>query len=142
MTHVSFYSLTDADDVGHSLSCSLACEAYSKKQRVNVWCADKEQAEAIDELLWQLPTDRFIPHNLVGEGPKGGTPVQVCWQPEQLRPNGTVIVLSNATISNPNGFQHIIDFVPAAEAEKALARERYKYYQRAGCTMRFTQADS
>lgn len=142
MTQVSFYSLTESDKAGQSLSCTLAAKYYSQKQRLSIWCANKQDAESIDELLWQLPSDRFVPHNLVGEGPKGGAPVEICWQVEQLRRGATIIVLSQATLEQASAFRQIIDFVPAQEAQKALARERYKYYQKAGCAMSFTQADS
>jgi DNA polymerase-3 subunit chi len=142
VTQVSFYSLSNDDETGHALSCSLAASLFTDKQRTSIWCKNQQQAESIDELLWQLPAERFVPHNLVGEGPNGGAPVEVCWQIDQLRRNASVIVLSGEQIAQPNNFKHIIDFVPAEDSAKAAARERYKYYQRAGCTMRFTQADS
>lgn len=141
MTQVTFYSLSEKDKTGQTLSCSLCASLYANKQKVSVWCADKTEAEAFDEMLWQLPADRFIPHNLSGEGPKNGAPVEICWQAEQLRRGVTLIVLSQITLEQPQSFRQIIDFVPADDAQKAAARDRYKYYQRAGCNMHFTQPD-
>lgn len=140
MTQVSFYSLEEKDTAGQSLACFIAAKLYSDKQRASIWCADKAAAEAFDELLWQQPHERFIPHNLIGEGPQGGAPMQICWQQPDLRRGQSVIVLCAQPVAEPFRFQHIIDFVPLEEAAKQAARERYKYYQRAGCAMQFERA--
>jgi len=83
--------------------------------------------------------DRFIPHNLKGEGPVNGAPVEICWNESDVRVRQSVITLSGSTLAEPQRYNHIIDFVPEQEAAKQAARERYKYYQRAGCAMQFAQ---
>ncbi|MFC3094545.1 DNA polymerase III subunit chi [Alteromonas sediminis] len=139
MTQVTFYSLPADDLDGQQLACQLAADLYGDKIKASVWCKDITQAHAFDELLWQAPIDRFIPHNLKGEGPVNGAPVEVCWLESDVRVRQSVIALSGSTLSEPQRFNHIIDFVPAQEAAKQAARERYKYYQRAGCAMQFAQ---
>lgn len=140
MTQVIFYSLAEDDSDGHQLVCQLSAALYGGKQRVSVWCKNQTQAESLDELLWQAPADRFIPHNLKGEGPRGGAPVEICWDEQSVRLGQHVLVTSALTLSEPSRFQQIIDFVPTDEVARQAARERYKYYQRMGCQMQFAQA--
>jgi DNA polymerase-3 subunit chi len=138
MSRVSFYLLDVEADKSSSqpahlvLACQLAARCFRSKQRCLVFCQDKALAEQFDELLWQLPNDSFVPHNLVGEGPVGGAPVEISWQiPAQFnRP-----VLINLALNMPEfhqRFGQIYDFVPAQEQLKQQARDRYKYYRAAG----------
>ena len=85
MSNVTFYLLDETDDTHQqpahfALACLLATRSYRNKQKCLVYCQDQSQAEQFDELLWQLPNDAFVPHNLAGEGPVGGAPVEICWQ--------------------------------------------------------------
>ncbi len=45
-------------------------------KRVLVACETQQQAEKIDEALWQRDPHQFVPHNLAGEGPRYGAPVK------------------------------------------------------------------
>ncbi|TEA26775.1 DNA polymerase III subunit chi [Candidatus Schmidhempelia bombi] len=115
------------------LACQKALIAWQKRQRVLIACQSQIQAEKIDEFLWQLDTAHFLPHNLAGEGPRGGAPVEICW-PER-RATGArqlLINLQEQVAEFSAMYQDIIDFVPFDEAEKQLARERYKAYKNIG----------
>ncbi|OCG02972.1 DNA polymerase III subunit chi [Gilliamella sp. wkB112] len=144
MKKVIFYLLenpTEASDSGVLFHEKLACEkivaAWQNKLRVLVACQDQIQAERIDEYLWQLDTDHFVPHNLVGEGLKGGSPVEICW-PEK-HSNGSRQLLINLQEQFPNFsnvYNDVIDFVPINEHLKTLARTRYKLYKDAGFNLK------
>jgi DNA polymerase III subunit chi len=141
---VSFYLLSDtpAEDQARqnelsstpahfALACRLCADLYRAKQRVFVYTADQQQAEAFDELLWQFDAERFVPHNLSGEGPKYGAPVEISWQaPRQNRQ--VLINLATEIPAFANRFSQIIEFVPAAEQLKVQARERFKQYRQLG----------
>lgn len=142
MPQVTFYQLPDAQQAGQEVACSLIADAYAYKQRVVVLCQDKAQAEALDDLLWQLPAKRFVPHNMSGEGPPSGTPVEICWSPTQISRRHLLVNLSNAMPDAIGQYQYIIDFVPGEEDAKQAARVRYKQFQQAGCQMKFQSAQS
>lgn len=142
MPQVIFWQLSDEDDGAEPRACDLVAEAYANKKRVAVLCASSASAEALDELLWQLPAGRFVPHNLFGEGPSTGTPVEICWQENQLTRRSLLVNLSGEMVSSPQSFQTIYDFVPVADDAKQAARVRYKRYQQAGCQLQFKSADS
>jgi len=137
-TQVMFYLLNDDKKIDNKQSadasdicsafyhaCLQASYFYRKNQRVFIYTQDKKQSEQIDELLWSFDSDSFVPHNLVGEGPKQGAVVEISHQP----PRGRRPVLINLTDTVPNfanQFQFIIDFVPSDEVLKQQARERFR----------------
>jgi DNA polymerase-3 subunit chi len=146
MPQVTFYILEPAAQPRVSpqlvLACELASRCFRNKQRAMVWCEDQQSAEAFDELLWQLPVQSFVPHNLSGEGPTGGAPVEICWQvPGQINRQ----VLINLTTQVPQfsqRFNLIYDFVPDADEHKQQARDRYKQYRVMGCELSTLPATS
>ena len=122
-------TIKDVDASGTSSAfyhaCLQASYFYRQNQRVFIYTQDQHQAEQIDELLWSFDSDSFVPHNLMGEGPKQGAPVEIGTQ----MPRGRRPVLINLTSTVPdfaNQFQFIVDFVPSDEALKQQARERFK----------------
>ena len=70
MSQVTFYLMSEQDDAQASaverLACSLAAESWGAGH-LYLFCDDEAQALRLDELLWQLPPERFVPHQLQGE---------------------------------------------------------------------------
>lgn len=147
MTQVIFYMLekTSVSDK-ELLVCMLAAQFFRAKRRCLVLCADQKSAEQLDELLWQQPMDAFVPHNLTGEGPANGAPVEISWVDDKENANyQSRQVLINLTDTLPQDgrkFRQIIDFVPAAVQAKQAARERYKQYRASGFQMSTEAASS
>lgn len=112
-------------------ACLQARHFYRQGQRVYIYTQNKQDAEQIDELLWAFDSDSFVPHNLSGEGPKQGSPVEISDQP--IRGRRPVLINLTATVPNfANQFQFIVDFVPSDETLKQQARERFKAYRQWG----------
>ena len=76
-------------------------------------------------MLWAFDPDSFVPHNLIGEGPKQGAAVEISWQPPKNR-RAVLINLTREVPNFANQFSHLIDFVPADEALKEQARNRFR----------------
>lgn len=140
MPQVIFYQLSASDNGVAGKASEIVANAFANKQKMSVLCDTQAQAEEVDELLWQLPANRFVPHNLYGEGPQAGTPVEICWQPEQVARRQMVVNVGSGMVPSPNLHRQIIDFVPVDENAKQAARVRYKNYQQAGCSMQFKSA--
>lgn len=124
---------TDTSDTSSAFyhACLQASHFYRQNQRVFIFTQDKHSAEQIDELLWAFDSDSFVPHNLVGEGPKQGSPVEISDQP--IRGRRAVLINLTTTVPNfANQFQFIVDFVPSDESLKQQARERFKVYRQWG----------
>ena len=121
MKNATFYLLdNDTHQDGLSAVVLIACE-------------DEQQAIRLDEALWARPPESFVPHNLSGEGPRGGAPVEIAW-PQKRNSSARDILISLRTdfADFATAFTEVVDFVPYEESLKQLARERYKAYRLAG----------
>ena len=147
MTQVIFYKL-EAESVSEQwlLACRLAAQYFRAKRRCLVLFSDQKSAEEFDELLWQQPMDAFVPHNLTGEGPTNGAPVEISWTGDNENTNynsrQVLINLTDALPEECQKFRQIVDFVPVAEQAKQAARDRYKQYRASGFQMSTEAASS
>ncbi len=100
MKNATFYLLdNDATVDGLSaveqLVCDIAAERWRNGKRVLIACEDEQQAIRLDEALWSRPPESFVPHNLAGEGPRGGAPVEIAW-PQKRNSSPRDILISPA----------------------------------------------
>lgn len=138
MKSATFYILeTDTLSAGltpvEALTCHLAAERWRMGKRILIACDSQAQAERLDEALWAREASSFVPHSLVGEGPKYGAPVELCWPGK--RSNMPRDLLINLQIPFPDfatAFYEVVDFVPHEDSLKQQARERYKVYRSVG----------
>ncbi len=101
--------------------------------KVYLNCNDKLHAEAMAELFWQVDADKFVAHNLVGEGPRYATNIEIGHQGVKPSWNRQLVInLAENETTFANKFAEVVDFVPCEEKAKQLARERYKIYRQAG----------
>ena len=141
MQNATFYQMEQPspfDDLeAHEwLTCQLAGEAWRNGKRVLIACESQQQAEKLDEALWAREPDAFVPHNLAGEGPRYGAPVELCWpQKRGNSPRDLLITLLPQFTDFATTFRDVIDFVRIDEQLKQLARERYKIYRSVGFTL-------
>lgn len=135
MVQVTFFVLQSTDDTPLlPLVCQQAAQHYRQQKNVFIYADNQESCHQLDEILWSFEPDSFVPHNLVGEGPKQGSPVEISWQPPKNRRQ----VLINYASTMPqfcHQFAHVIDFVPVDETRKQLARDRYRQYKSSGFTI-------
>ncbi|WP_372762099.1 DNA polymerase III subunit chi [Pseudoalteromonas sp.] len=138
--NAQFYVLQQQDesqakaDAHFSLAAQIAGEQYRLGQRVFIFVDSETSAYAIDEILWAFDPDSFVPHNLQGEGPKGGAPVEIGSTP----PVGNRKVLINLANNLPDfirRFNQVFDFVPVEPAAKQAARERFKKLRQLGANI-------
>ncbi|EXU75495.1 MULTISPECIES: DNA polymerase III subunit chi [Erwinia] len=116
-----------------ALVCHLAEVNWREGKRVLIACEDEAQAVRLDEALWQRPANAFVPHNLAGEGPAFGAPVELAWpQRRGNAPRDLLISLLPQFADFATAFHEVIDFVPYEESLKQLARDRYKAYRSVG----------
>lgn len=112
-------------------ACLQAAHYYRQSKKVFIYTESQQQAHDIDELLWRFDADAFVPHNLSGEGPHYGSPVEISWH----APKNHRAVLINLTKNTPAfayQFTQVIDFVPCSEKLKQLARDRFRGYRQQG----------
>lgn len=138
MKNVTFYLLDqhtveDGLSAVERLACELAATQWRAGKRVLMACGSEEQALRLDEALWQRSPASFVPHNLAGEGPRYGAPVELCWPKRRGNaPRDLMISLLPECADFASAFHEVIDFVPDEDGLKQLARDRYKGYRSVG----------
>jgi DNA polymerase-3 subunit chi len=145
MSQVTFYILNENNNVAvpehFAQACSLAAFYYQQNRKVFIYTDNQQDAFMVDEYLWQFDGDSFVPHNLLGEGPQFGTPVEISWMPP-THPRPVLINLSLQLPDFSNNFQQIIDFVPCDEQLKIAARLRYSAYKKLGHSLSTKNVES
>lgn len=123
------------------LGCKVAADLFRAGKRVFIYTESEQHAHMVDEHLWAFEADSFVPHNLAGEGPRNGAPVEISYH----KPSNHRHVLINLATLVPgfvSQFRQVIDFVPADDTRKQAARERYKYYRQCGYQLSTTEQSS
>jgi len=142
MSQCIFYVLDGLDEQQQlTFLCEHIASHWRDYRSVRVWCQTQQLAEQLDQALWQHPADAFVPHNLVGEGPTQGAPVEICWQGVNASNRRTAVIVNLMSEMPPlNGANRIIERVPSDDEGRQLARERFKQYRSLGLNLSTIQA--
>lgn len=115
----------------------LVCELARKAHDANLWtlvlARDPEQAEALDELLWEFDADAYIPHQLAGDDEDELTPVLIASPDVDTPMRALVINLRDEPVQGQ--FDRVLEVVPADDSARGPLRERWKQYQARGLTL-------
>ena len=116
----------------------LVCELARKSYDANLWtlvlARDDEQAQRLDELLWEFDADAYIPHQLAGDEEDELTPVLIA-TPESDTPMRALVI--NLRDEPVNGtFDRVLEVVPADDSARGPLRERWKQYQSRGLELK------
>ena len=109
------------------LVCELARKACDAGLPMLVLCASAAQAEQLDDLLWSFDPDAYVPHQIVGADEDAEEVPVLLAAPEHdagLRP--MVLNLRDAAV--PDGFERVLEVVPADDSARGPLRERWKQY--------------
>jgi DNA polymerase-3 subunit chi len=113
------------------LVCELARKAHDAGLWTLVLARDAAQAEALDDLLWDMGDDVFIPHQVAGVDVDEDEAAVLIAPPEvdaPLRP--LVINLRDAAVEG--AFDRVLEVVPADDSARGPLRERWKQYKARG----------
>ena len=113
------------------LVCELARKAHDAGIFTLILARDAEQAEMLDDLLWDMGEDAYIPHQIAGADVDEEEAAVLISPPEvdaPLRP--LVINLRDAAVEG--SVERVLEVVPADESARGPLRERWKQYQARG----------
>jgi DNA polymerase III subunit chi len=112
------------------LVCELARRAFDSGQRALILARSFDQAEQLDEKLWEFDADAFIPHQIAGDDDDAITPVLIASPESQTGDRPLVINLRDDCA--PGLFERVLEVVPADEAQRLGSRKRWTIYKTAG----------
>ena len=112
------------------LVCELAKKAFESGHQVLILVRSLEQAEQLDEKLWEFDEAAFVPHQIAGDDDDAITPVLIVAPGVQAVDRALVINLRDDCA--PGLFERVLEVVPADEDQRSGSRQRWKTYQHAG----------
>ena len=119
------------------LVCKLAAKAVESAQPCLIYCDSAEQADFLDDLLWEFDPDAFVPHQIVGiedDDDVDDTPVLIV--PPGVDAGMRPLVINLRSTLPPDGYQRVLEIVPAEESAREPARKRWLEYKRLGLELK------
>lgn len=125
---VDFYLLGELSPGAARLACRLALMALERTQNIFIITGSDASSEELDELMWQYPEGRFIPHAIAGAEYSGKAPVNIGTLSD-LSPADVVINLCSEAVPQPERFSRLLEIVPYADNEKEASRVKFRMYR-------------
>ncbi len=127
MATVTFYLLaTNDEDSRQKFACKLAADYCYRQSRAHILVPNQQYLKELDEMLWEHPSDRFVPHVVLA----GGSESCLVTLNAEAQFDGTGDVLINTTSNVPDmasQFHRTCEIVLATERPRA--REHYRQYR-------------
>lgn len=105
--------------------------AWERKQKIYIITASETSSKQLDELLWQYPEERFVPHAKADDPSAAEAPVNIGTL-SGLKPADVVINLCPEAIPHPERFGRVLEIVPYADGEKEASRVKFRIYRNLG----------
>lgn len=105
--------------------------AIERDQVIFIITSTETSAQELDELMWQYPEGRFIPHAMVTDKNSETSPIRI-GELSSLKPADVVINLCHDAVPEPERFSRVLEIVPFAEDEKEASRVKYRIYRNLG----------
>ena len=128
---VDFYLLGEASPGAAKLACRLALMALERKQKIFIITSSDLTGKHLDELMWQYPEGRFLPHAMIEDRDSAKAPVKIGTL-SGLNPADVVINLCPEAVPEPERFSRVLEIVPSDDDEKAASRVKFRVYRDLG----------
>lgn len=128
---VDFYLLGEASPGAAKLACRLALMALERKQKIFIITSSDITGKQLDELMWQYPEGRFLPHAMAEDPDSAKAPVKIGTL-SGLKPADVVINLCTDAVPQPERFSRVLEIVPYANDERTASRVKFKTYRNLG----------
>lgn len=112
------------------LVCELVKKAYAAEQPTLILARSHEQADALDEKLWEFDDDAFIPHQLAGDDDDAITAVVIA--PPGATTADRPLVVNLRDECAPGAYERVLEVVAADPAEREGSRTRWSEYKQRG----------
>jgi DNA polymerase-3 subunit chi len=139
MTRVEFY-FNVADKF---VKTAELCEkALVKGRQLTVYTQNEAMSEDVQKSLWHHSPSSFLANSKVDEVNSQFSPIIIDSQGENLLQDDVLINLQTAQPLFFSRFRYLVELVGNEEADKALARARFRFYKDRGYDIKSTDATS
>ena len=129
MTRIDFY--IHVDNKLHTL-CTLAAKALAKDLHMMILTPDAQTTDRIDKVLWSQPPIGFLPHCRAEHRLASLTPIIVDHLAEPVVHEQVLVNLCPECPPAFSRFERLIEIVGMDDAERDLARARFRFYRDRG----------
>ncbi|MET0230431.1 MAG: DNA polymerase III subunit chi [Rhodanobacteraceae bacterium] len=112
------------------LVCELVKKAFAAEQPTLILARTPEQADALDEKLWEFDDESFIPHQIAGDDDDAITAVVIA--PPGVRTADRALVVNLRDECAEGAFERVLEIIAADSAEREGSRARWSEYKRRG----------
>lgn len=134
MTRISFYILKSSElEQRQAFACRLVEKAYHQGKQIYIHTEDAEQSAALDEALWAIRPDSFVPHEQLQTDGDNSSPILIGHG--DATPPRLMNVLVNMTASQPlffSQFERVAEVIDDNAPIKQAGRERFQFYKQRG----------
>lgn len=128
---VDFYVLAGRAQSAQRLACRLAMMAWEQGYRVSVRTDNDQAAQELDELMWDHPPGRFLPHGTGADG--AASPVSIGTLQQDIPADREVIInLAASAVPEPARFKRLLEIVPPDASQRDASRMKFRQYRDQG----------
>ena len=122
-------------DAAYRFACRLCLKAINSGMKVHLHLQDEVEINTMDELMWNYPSGRFLPHDIFSTEAVN-SPVQLGCEEPALR-EGLLINLSEEIPYFFGRFDRVAEII--VQNLVSEGRERYKFYRDRGYPLQHHQ---
>ena len=131
MTLVGFYVVQAAEQAQRlQVAARLADKAFARGHRIFINAPNREQAEALDTLLWNFRPSSFLPHGLVGS--EHADTIAIGWGQDPESHNDLLINLHLEIPAFFSRFQRVAEVVTQDPDSLSALRKSWTFYKDRG----------
>ena len=131
---VDFYVLARPEQSAERLACKLAMMAWEQGHHVVVLTANENEADSLDEIMWDYPPGRFLPHSRGTADPETPVSIDTC-SAEIPAGRDVVINLADTAVPEPGRFKRLLEIVPGVEQKRLASRQKFREYRDLGLSL-------
>jgi len=137
MTRVDFYILEGSGArVRPLFACRLVEKAFAQGHHVYINTESADQLHQLDDLLWSFSQGSFLPHAIYDQAESKQAPILLGHATEPQECNDVLVNLSREVPAFFSRFDRLAELVDGDAAQRAAARERFRFYKDRGYTLK------
>jgi DNA polymerase-3 subunit chi len=135
---VDFYVLSSPGLDARLMACRLALMSWERGLPTTVVTENENSARELDQLLWESPAGRFLPHEKQQGAKPCAAPVKIALIDDMSEVDsiqGSVAInLCQQPLDSPERFSRVLEIVPQSEGARSSSRLKFKFYRDQGIT--------
>jgi DNA polymerase-3 subunit chi len=125
---IKFFKVSTNEEKVQKIS-DLVAEYYHKKERFLILAPNERAAQYLDQLLWRLPKESFLPHEVAEKKVKANIAITVSGG----NVNQASVLLNLGAKPIKEGYETVLELMDETDPEKKKrSEERLVAYQRLG----------